>query len=289
MSIEVSVCIPTYNRKVYLKETLESVLSQNYKDYEILIVDDGSTDGTDRMLKESGFPVRYYWQENSGDADARNKLIELARGKYISFLDSDDLLIPNALERMMQVINNEKEDVVVYGSYFNIDHDGNIIRICKRKLYSGNVTKYLFQDILIHSCGALVTRKALEKAGGFDTSFKVCSDYDLWLRLSLKYKFIGLADPTFKRRRHSENLSARSVKNRITELKVLERFYYEKGGSGAVPVKIAKRRLSREEYRIGMAAIEEKKLKTAKEFFWKSFGTHVNLKSLLRLGQVYIK
>ena len=95
----VSVCIPTYNRKTYLRETLQSVFAQTYKDYEIVVVDDGSTDGTDQMIKGPGYKVRYCWQENAGDAAARNKLIELAQSKFITFVDSDELLIQNTVER----------------------------------------------------------------------------------------------------------------------------------------------------------------------------------------------
>ena len=87
MPPKVSVCIPTYNRKDYLKEALESVFAQTYKNYEVVIVDDGSTDGTEDMLKDADYDVRYYWQKNSGDAAARNKSIELAQGKSITFID----------------------------------------------------------------------------------------------------------------------------------------------------------------------------------------------------------
>jgi len=83
---KVSICVPTYNRKDYLKETLESILAQTYKDYEIVIVDDGSTDGTEDMIKELGVPITYHWQENSGDAAARNKLIKLARGQLMAHM-----------------------------------------------------------------------------------------------------------------------------------------------------------------------------------------------------------
>jgi glycosyltransferase involved in cell wall biosynthesis len=187
----VSICIPTYNRKDYLKETLDSVLAQTYEDYEIVVVDDGSTDGTKDMINKLGVPVRYYWQENSGDAAARNKLIELAH-----------LLLPDAIERMVEVVEAETEDVIVYGSYFRIDQHGRIYGRCKRKLYSGDITKYLFQTIFVHCCGCMLSKKLLDGSIAFDTSLQVCSDYDFWLRLSTKVRFVALPDPTFKRRRH---------------------------------------------------------------------------------------
>jgi glycosyltransferase involved in cell wall biosynthesis len=279
----VSICIPTYNRKDYLKETLESVFAQTYKDHEIVIVDDGSTDGTGEMIRQIDLPIRYYWQENAGDAAARNKLIELAQAKYITFIDSDDLLMPNALEQMMEVISREKEDVVIYGTYLRIDQNGNIYGRCRRRLHSGYVTKYLFQDIFIHSCGSMFPKHILDADTAFDTTLKVCSDYDLWLRLSMRYEFVALADPVFKRRRHSSNLSARSFKSRLTELNVLERFYYEKGGDRVIPRRLAMRRLSKEAYRVGKSALAEGNLKAVQKYFEKSLQYSFNLKSMFFL------
>ena len=289
MKQKISICIPTYNRRKYLKETIESVLAQTYKDYEIVIVDDGSTDGTEQVLKEAGYPVRYYWQQNSGDAAARNKLVELAQGQYIAFLDSDDLLIPDAIERMTRAVAAESKEVIVYGPYLRIDENGQVFGKCKRKLYSGNITGRLFQDILIHSCGSMLPKRTLEEAGGFDTSLPVCSDYDLWLRLSLKYRFIALPEPTFKRRRHSGNLSLRSTQNRITELKVLERFYYERGGNATVPKRIAMRRLSKEGYRAGVCAIQDGQLRTAQKLLRIALRRHPNVKTLVRWAQAVLR
>jgi len=283
MTPKVSICVPTYNRKDFLKETLDSIFAQTYTDYEVVIVDDGSTDGTDDMLKNLGLPIRYYRQENQGDAAARNKLIELAQSEYITFIDSDDLLIHDAIEKMMNVMEAEGGKVIVYGPYQRIDQDGNIYGRYKRKQYSGYITKYLFQNIFVYSCGSMFPKKVLETAGGFDSSLPVCSDYDLWIRLSLKYSFVALEEPTFKRRRHTGNISALSTENRILELKVLERFYYEKGGKKVVPKRIAMRRFSREEYRVAIAALGEGKLQIAREYLKKSFRHHPNLKSAITM------
>jgi len=283
MAPNVSVCIPTYNRKDYLKETLESVFAQTYKNYKLVIVDDGSTDGTEETIQQIDFPIRYYWQENAGDAAARNKLIELAQTQYITFIDSDDLLMPDALERMMEVMTREKDDVVVYGSYLRIDQNGNVYGKCKRKLHSGYVTKYLFQDIFIHSCGAMFPKRILQGRPAFDTSLKVCSDYDLWLRLSMKYRFVALPEPIFKRRRHSANLSTASFENRLAELKVLEDFYYKKGGKEIIPKHVAMKRFGKESYRAGRHAIREGLYAQAYELLLKSFRQHPNPKAIMHL------
>jgi glycosyltransferase involved in cell wall biosynthesis len=259
----VSVCIPTYNREHLLKETLDSVFAQTYRDFEVVIVDDGSTDDTKQMLEKYGFNVRYYRQKNSGDAVARNKLIELAEGKYISFLDSDDLLFPDALEEMVRMMPKDAEDVIVYGHYVAIDENGGILHRRKKKLYSGRITTNLFENTLIHSCGSLFPKKILVEQKGFNTSWPVCSDYDLWLRLSLKYGFIGINKPVFKRRRHSGNISKICFANRNIEYKVLEKFYYEGGGRDVVPHRIAMKRLGKEQYRAARSAIRESLGQTA--------------------------
>jgi len=285
MTARVSICIPTYNRKNYLKETLASVFAQTYKDYEVVVVDDGSMDGTGEMIKKAAYPnLRYYWQRNAGDAAARNKLISSAQGQFITFIDSDDLLMPDAVERMIKVEEAEGGDLIVYGPYLRIDESGNVFGKCKRKLYSGFITTQLFENILVHSCGSMFPRRILQESGGFDESLKVCSDYDLWLRLSLKYRFIAIREPTFKRRRHTGNLSKVSAENQIRELQVLERFYYEKGGTGAITENIAMRRLSREQYRVGKYLLKEKRFGEAGWYFHGSFSKCPNPKALLMWG-----
>lgn len=257
-----------------------SVFAQTYKDYEVVVVDDGSTDGTEEMIKTMDYKVRYYWQENAGLSAARNRLINLVLAPFITFIDSDDLLMPDAVERMMKVMEAEGGDVIVYGSYLRIDERGNLCGRSRRKLYSGFITIPLFEDIFVHSCGSMFPKKILSEAGGFDESLRVSLDYDLWLRLSLKYRFIALPEPTFKRRRHRDNLSAISKDNRLTELKVLERFYYQGGGRSVIPEKLAMRRLSEETYRVGKCALKEGEHREAKAYFRTSFRYHLTPKSL---------
>ncbi|MHC4535460.1 MAG: glycosyltransferase family 2 protein [Planctomycetota bacterium] len=283
MSAKVSICIPTYNRKDFLKETLDSVFAQTYQDFEVVIVDDGSTDGTEQMIKDAGYPLRYYWQENKGEVVTRNKLIELAQGRYISFIDSDDILMPDAIERMIVFANRESEDVIVYGSYLRIDQYGNICGRSKRKLYSGYITKHLFQDIFVSLNGSMFPKKVFQEVGNFDTSLKVCTDYNWELRASLKYRFIALREPTFKHRRHSGNVSERSFDNRKMELDLLEDFYYNGGGKEVILRGRAMKRLSKEGYRAGRCAIKEGLKETACQLLRQSFRRHPNLKSLLWL------
>ena len=280
---KVSICIPTHNRKHYLRETLESIFAQTYKDYEIVIVDDGSTDGTDQMIKQSNYPIRYFWQENRGVAEARNKLLELADGEYITFIDSDDLLFPYAIEELLGLVEHNGFEVVAYSSYIGIDERGNKVKRKPHKLPSGHIAADLFEYIYVHSCGTMCRKKLLEEVGGFDTSLPVCSEYALWLKLSLKYEFIPANKPAFKRRRHSGNLSAYSFANRKIELNVLEHAYendFSHNTTQVLTVHRAMKRLSKEGYRAGRCALKEELRETARQLLKQSFQRHPNFKSL---------
>jgi len=282
MPPKVSICIPTYNRKDYLKEALESVFAQTYKDYEVVIVDDGSTDGTEEMIKNAGYDVRYYWVNHKGQSAARNKLIELAQGRYITFLDSDDLLFPDIVERLVDIIDSYGPNVFAYGSYIGIDEKGNDVRKKRLKLPSGNIVTELFEFICVPSCGTLCAKKIYEEAGGFDTSLRRCAMYKLQLQLSLKYDFVPVKGkgPTYKKRRHRGNPD-RSFANCKIELDMLEDFYFNGGGEEIIPRHRAMKRLSKESYRVGRCALREGMYDEAYQFLSQSLRRYPNFKSLM--------
>lgn len=281
---KVSICIPTYNRKDYLKETLETVFAQTYKDYEVVIVDDGSTDGTDEMIAGMTENIRYFKQENAGDAAARNTLMKMAKGEYITFIDSDDLLYPDTVERLTNSVEHHNGKACGYGGYIRIDENGTELPTKQKKLPSGEITIPLFQQILVHSCGSIFPRQALVEKDGFNSSLRVCSDYENWLELSTQYTFIAQDKPTFKRRRHGNNLSVLSFDNLLTEHNVLENFYYNKGGKDFVPAKIAMARLAKESYRVAMAAKKEgKSLDVVNRYLSQAVERHATVKTVLKL------
>ncbi|MGA1980112.1 MAG: glycosyltransferase [Sedimentisphaerales bacterium] len=285
----VSVCIPTYNRKNYLKETLQSVFAQTYRDCEIIVLDDGSTDGTKEMIKNIGCPVRYYWVNHIGQYAARNKLIELAQGEYITFVDSDDLLFPDAVERLIKVIEAHGPNVIAYGAYVGVDEKGRYVKRKQRPLPSGNITAELFEFIYVHSCGMMCPKRTFEEVGGFDASLSCCAFYKLLLKMSVKYKFTPLEGPTFKRRRHRDNVSVRSFANRKTEFDVLEDFYFNGGGEKLIPCSRAMKRLSQEGYRAGRCALKEGMYEEARRLLGQSFRRHPNFKSLFHWTRAALK
>jgi glycosyltransferase involved in cell wall biosynthesis len=285
----VSICIPTYNRKDFLKETLQSVFAQTYKNYEVVVVDDGSTDDTGEMIKETGYPVKYYWVNHIGQYPVRNKLIELAQGEYITFVDSDDLLFPDTIERLMNVIEANGPNVIAYGAHVGIDEKGRFVKRKQRLLPSGNITAELFEFIYVHSCGMMCAKKLYEEVGGFDTSLRCCAFYKLLLKMSVKCKFIPVEGPTFKRRRHEGNVSLRSFANRKLEFDVLEDFYFNGGGKKLIPHSRAMKRLSQEGYRAGRCAIREGMYEQARRLLSQSFRRHQNIKSLIHWSRAALK
>ncbi len=281
--MKISICVPTYNRKQYLREALNSLQQQTYRDFETIVLDDGSTDGTGEMIKQMGYDLKYYWQKNAGEAITTNRLIEMSSGDYISFLHSDDLLFADAMERMVAALEAENEDVVVYGNYVKIDKDGNVCGKSRRKLYSGRIIAHLFEDIIVHPVGSLFPKKAIVEVGGLDESLHACYDYKMELMISLKYRFIALDKPTFKRRRHSSNTSMASFANRMAELQVLKDFYYKKESKDLIPENIAKERLAREAFRAAQSAIDEKLFQQGYELLKESYELSPRFKTLFYL------
>lgn len=187
----VSVITPTYNRAKYVGNAVSSVLAQTSTDLELIVVDDGSTDNTRLALEPllTDERVHYFYQENQGQAHARNFALGQARGDYIAFLDSDDLWEPNKLEKQLAAFDAHPEADIVHGDESIIDEQGSVASLRNMKRYSGDITRYLLADNSVSITTALVKRRCFDEMGGFDTSIGVADDYELWLRFSAWYRF----------------------------------------------------------------------------------------------------
>ena len=226
----ITIGVSAYNRENFLPECLDSLLAQTYRNIEIIVVDDGSMDNTRQLVTEKYPQVRYIYKENGGDASAKNLAAREAEGKYIVFNDSDDVFLPDAVERLYKaMIEAEKQygkESVAYGTYEGIDE--NSVRYpAKSKvaiLPSGEITKALLKNVLVCSTGVLLPLKSFLADGGYDESLRCMHDWKLSLELSLKMPFKAVHDPVFLRRRHSSNLSAASYRGCKTALDVFEEF-----------------------------------------------------------------
>lgn len=205
----ITIGVSTFNRKAYLEESLRSLECQTFRDFEIIVVDDGSTDGTGEMMREKFPGIRYLYQENRGDAAAKNKVAENARGRYLVFNDSDDLFLPDALERLYAPLSGDPFSCS-YGQYITINAGGEKMptRSKMRKFPSGNILPELLMHIIVHSCGTMMPLALFRRIGGYDTSLRCGHDYRLALELAVQANLHAVEDPVFLRRRHGSNLSS---------------------------------------------------------------------------------
>jgi glycosyltransferase involved in cell wall biosynthesis len=203
---EFSVVIPTYNRLEFLKQALKSVWAQSYSDYEIIVVDDGSTDGTKDYLALLGDRVKALFQSNKGPAAARNLGVKHAIGNYIAFLDSDDIWLPWTLATFRKLILSHQDPSLLCAAV--LEFDGSVPDIKQEK-----VTAEYFDDYFESAnnpedvrSGGLVVQKA--KFERFDETMLVAEDHDFCLRLGMSRGFVRVRSPvTLAYRRHIANIS----------------------------------------------------------------------------------
>ena len=206
--MDISVIIPTYNRKNTLPRAVESVLNQVYKPVEIIIVDDGSTDGTKEWFSEMYPLVHYIYQVNSGVSLARNTGINSARGDWIALLDSDDEWLPDKLELQVKLLQNNAELRFCHTNEIWIRNGVRINQMKKHQKYGGNIFKKCLDICRISPSSSLFHTSVIKDVGLFDESLDVCEDYDLWLRITAKYPVLFLDQPLIKKfGGHSDQLS----------------------------------------------------------------------------------
>ena len=184
---QVTVVMPAYNVAPFILESVESVLGQFSRDLELIVVDDGSVDGTlDRLLAVKDPRLMVIRQVNGGSSSARNSGIQLASGDYIGFIDADDLWLPNKLETHISFLEQHPEVDLTFSRSELIEEDGKATGRTSAAV-SGEVS---FQDLLMENVvnngsAVLMRRKALDMAGHFDTELRACVDWDLWLRVGM--------------------------------------------------------------------------------------------------------
>jgi len=242
---KVSVIIPTYNRGYIVKQAIDSILAQSFTDFEVLVIDDGSTDNTKAVVQlVADERVSYFYKENGGVSSARNWGLSKASGQYIAFLDSDDIWPERFLEVMTERLNENADFGLAYTATTLKFPDGREESDDASRCLSGQITSHLFKHGIIWPTSILVRRSIL-KGFWFDEKLKVCEDSDAFLRLSLNTKFMFVPDVKAIRRSSEDSVQ----KGTYTEgacLKILslERFYYQLGGNELVSPKVANKKLS---------------------------------------------
>lgn len=210
---KVSIIIPVYNSEHFIKDTLDSVFKQTYKDFEVIVVDDGSTDSTYSLLKRYGNRIVLLRKQNGGPASARNLGIKHSTGKYICFLDSDDLWTPNKLQDQVNYMNVNNcgllyTDVKVFRTKNNIKYTIGTLK-CNLE---GMIFKDLFWNNFIVNSTVMIRKSCISKIGLLDESIRIvgAEDYDYWLRLSLCFKVGHISKTLVYYRLHNNNLLGNS-------------------------------------------------------------------------------
>jgi glycosyltransferase involved in cell wall biosynthesis len=194
----VSVVIASYNMARFLPYAIQSAAEQTYRHLEIHVVDDGSTDGTPRVVHSllEDARVEYHRTVHQGVAAAKNRGIQESTGEYIAFLDADDVWIADKLERQLPLFNRSKDVGVVHSDLIRMNSEGGRIRQNRPKVYDGRVSDRLFVANFVGFSTAIVRKECLSRVGTFDETLPMGIDYDLWLRISAQYEFQYLDEVT---------------------------------------------------------------------------------------------
>ncbi|CAD5933479.1 putative glycosyltransferase RC0461 [Planktothrix tepida] len=223
----ISVVIPVYNGEKTIQQTINSVLNQTFKDWELIIVDDGSQDSTVKIIREiEDSRIRILSYDNGGLAISRNRGIDQAQGEYITFLDADDLWTPEKLEAQFQALQENPEAAVAYSWTDYIDESSQFLHSGRQITINGNIYQHLLvNNFLENGSNPLIRKQALNQVGGFDSSINSVADWDMWLRLAALYQFVAVPLPQILYRVSTRSMSSQ-IKNQEREcLKVIEKAF----------------------------------------------------------------
>lgn len=191
----ISIIMPVYNGEKFIQEAIDSVFAQSVTDFELIVVDDGSTDATLAILETYGDRLTVLRQQNSGHAAARNAAARISRGQWIAMIDADDLWHPEKLAQQLAVADNAE---VIYTAALNFEDSSRVdnTTFADGHCHNGDVFDQLVLDNFITHSSILMKRDAFLKSGGYDESLKTTCDWDLWLRMSASgYRFRGTPAP----------------------------------------------------------------------------------------------
>lgn len=270
----VTVVIPTYNAETYLEPTLASVQAQTLRDFEVVLVDDGSRDGTlavahrfaDRM------DLRVLPQANAGPSAARNNGVRAARGHYCAFLDADDLMQPERLAEQTELLDAQPRLGLVHTDLMTFDERG-IIHETRRAFSDpcgGEILERLLLDNFITTSTVMARTERLIEAGLFDVQRRISEDFDLWLRMAQRWPIGYIDRPLTRYRRRPGSASDDKLRTGRAALDVIEQFWRTYPEYRRAHRELSKRSLARHLCFAGAAAAEQRRLALASSYLLRS-------------------
>ena len=249
---QISVIIPTYNAARYLPQTIESVLRQSCQDFEVLVIDDGSTDETATVVQRYAPRLRYFRKPNGGGSSARNFGIAHSRGDFIAPLDADDCWKPDKLERTLQFIDRHPEAGMVFTACTFVDDDGRPLfdyhpRFSPQRLYAELLVKNFIPNGTV-----VVRRDLLLSIGGYDEDIFIPNDWDLWLRLAEVAPVVYLPEPLTFYRRAATSISRNLDRQLREQLAILQKAGQRRP---ELPARLLKRARAAQYYMMGHASL----------------------------------
>ena len=266
----VSVVLPAYGRQRFLAESIRSILKQTYDNIELIVIDDGSKESLEELVLAVAPRARYVRQSHAGVAAARNRGLKVAKGQLIAFQDSDDVWHPQKLSKQVALLNSRSEVGVVCTAKRSIDEVGKVVGGQWKQLHSGYVTEPLFREVFVTMPSVLMRRDVAEYIGEFDTSLKINSDYQYWLRASLATKFMAIDLPLVDVRRSAERLTLARTKATVLRYRMLSDFYDTPEGHRSIRPALAKRVLAKAAFRAALALSKDGRREAAEEYLSKS-------------------
>ncbi|MBD2022190.1 glycosyltransferase [Leptolyngbya sp. FACHB-36] len=223
----ISVIIPVFNGAKTIRDTIASVLAQSFSEFELLIINDGSTDDTLAVVSSFDDPrIQVFSYPNAGSNPSRNRGIDHARGEYISFIDADDLWTPDKLAAQRQALQAQPQAAVAYSWTDCIDEQGQYLRQGAHATIAGNVlANFLLTDCIGSGSNVLVRKSALVEVGKFDESLANAQDWDMWLRLAARYPFACVPKVQVLYRVSAGSLSSNVQRMATASFRVIERSF----------------------------------------------------------------
>lgn len=224
---KISVIIPAYNCAKTINKTIESVLNQSFTDFELLVINDGSTDSTlDIVSKIEDCRIKFFSYKNAGGNVSRNRGINYATGEFISFLDADDIWTPDKLATQLQAIDKNPTTKVAYSWTDYIDENGKFVCSGTHISHQGYVYEQLLvKNFLENGSNPLICKDALHRCGGFDESLVAGQDWDMWLRLAREFNFVAVPEVQILYRISASSLSCNLARQEKACLQVLNKAY----------------------------------------------------------------